>query len=67
MGQGSTSAIIWAVVAILIMAWILGWFLVPDVGSLLHILIIVAVIIIIVNVLGLLGGHSTKTTTTTRN
>ena len=66
MSHGSTNTILWAIVAIIILAWLIGWLVIPTVGSLIHVLIVIAVIIIIVNVLGLLGGHG-KTTTTTQS
>jgi len=68
MGQGSVNVIIWAIVAIIVLAWLIGWLVVPSVGSLIHVLIVIAVIIIIVNILGLFSrsrsGESTTTTTT---
>jgi hypothetical protein len=69
MSHGSTNTIIWAIVAIIILAWLIGWIYIPTIGSLIHLLIVIAVIIIIVNVLGLLGGSRAGhgTTTTTQN
>ena len=67
MSHGSTSTIIWAIVAIIILAWLIGWLYIPTVGSLIHVLIIIAVIIIIVNVLGLAGSRGGHTTTTTQS
>ena len=65
--SSSVNAIIWAIVAIIVLAWLIGWLVIPTVGSLIHVLIIIAVVIIIVNVLGLAGSRGHGTTTTTKS
>ena len=67
MSQGSIKTILWAVVAILILTWLLGWYFIPDITAFYHILIVVAVIIIILNVWGLFGRGNRTTTTTTKD
>ncbi len=40
---------LWTIVVILLILWLLGAFVVPVGGSLIHILLVIAVIVIIVN------------------
>jgi hypothetical protein len=40
---------LWTIVVILLVLWLLGAFVVPVGGSLIHILLVIAVIVIIVN------------------
>ncbi len=56
MAHGSPSAIVWAIVVILVAAWLLGWLYIPSLGFLIHLVLVLAIIVIIVNLLGLLGG-----------
>jgi len=39
--------IVWLIVVILVIGWLVGYFAFPDVGGLLHILLVVAVILIL--------------------
>jgi hypothetical protein len=40
-----------AIVVILILAWLLGWIALPNVGGLIHILLVVAIIVVIIRLL----------------
>jgi uncharacterized protein DUF5670 len=40
---------LWTIVVILLVLWLLGAFVVPVGGSLIHILLVIAIIVIIVN------------------
>ena len=40
---------LWTIVVILLILWLLGAFVVPIGGSLIHILLVIAIIVIIVN------------------
>jgi len=40
-----------AIIVILILAWLLGWIALPNVGGLIHILLVVAIIVVIVRLL----------------
>lgn len=39
--------IVWLIVVLLIIGWLVGYFAFPDIGSLIHILLVLAVIAII--------------------
>ena len=39
--------IIWLIVVLLIIGWLVGYFAFPDIGSIIHILLVIAVIAII--------------------
>jgi hypothetical protein len=45
----SLSSILWAIVVILVILWLLGWFVVKVGGGLIHVLIVVAVIVLLYN------------------
>jgi hypothetical protein len=40
-----------AIIVILILAWLLGWIALPNVGGLIHILLVVAIIVVIIRLL----------------
>ncbi len=39
--------IIWLIIVLLIIGWLVGYFAFPDIGSIIHILLVIAVIAII--------------------
>ncbi len=39
--------IIWLIIVLLIIGWLIGYFAFPDLGSIIHILIVIAVIMLI--------------------
>ena len=39
--------IIWPIIVLLIIGWLVGYFAFPDIGSIIHILLVIAVIAII--------------------
>jgi hypothetical protein len=41
----------WTIVIILVLLWLLGFFALPGVGSLIHILLVIAVIVVIYRLL----------------
>jgi hypothetical protein len=41
------SDIVWLIVVILVIGWLIGFFAFPDVGGILHILLVIAVILIL--------------------
>jgi hypothetical protein len=45
------SDIIWLIVVILVIGWLVGFFAFPNVGGLLHILLVIAVILILYKLL----------------
>ena len=47
-GQAMLSNVLWGVVALLVLLWLLGW-LVGNVGSVIHLLLVLAVIVLLYN------------------
>ena len=47
-GQAMLSSVLWGVVALLVLMWLLGW-LVGNVGSAIHLLLVLAVIVLLYN------------------
>lgn len=43
--------LVWLIIVLLIIGWLIGFFAFPDLGSLIHILIVIAVILIIYKLL----------------
>lgn len=43
--------VFWAIVAILVILWLVGFFALPGVGALIHILLVIAVIIVVYRLL----------------
>lgn len=43
--------LVWLIVVLLIIGWLIGYFAFPDLGSIIHILIVIAVIMIIYKLL----------------
>jgi hypothetical protein len=43
--------VFWAIVVILVILWLVGFFALPGVGALIHILLVIAVIIIVYRLL----------------
>ena len=43
--------LVWLIIVLLIIGWLVGFFAFPDLGSLIHILIVIAVILIIYKLL----------------
>jgi len=43
--------IVWLIVVILVIGWLVGFFAFPDVGGILHILLVIAVILILYKLL----------------
>lgn len=43
--------LIWLIIVLLIIGWLIGYFAFPDLGSIIHILIVLAVILIIYKLL----------------
>jgi hypothetical protein len=41
----------WAIVVILVILWLLGWWAIPSLGSLIHILLVIALIVIVYRLL----------------
>jgi hypothetical protein len=46
----SLANVLWAVVVILVVLWLLGW-LVGNVGSFIHVLLVIAVLVLLYNLL----------------
>lgn len=43
--------IIWLIIVLLVIGWLVGYFAFPDLGSIIHILIVIAVIMLIYNLI----------------
>lgn len=43
--------LVWLIIVLLIIGWLIGYFAFPDLGSIIHILIVIAVILIIYKLL----------------
>ncbi len=43
--------LIWLIVVLLVIGWLVGYFAFPDLGSIIHILIVVAVILVLYKLL----------------
>jgi hypothetical protein len=43
--------VFWAIVAILVILWLIGFFALPGIGALIHILLVIAVIIVVYRLL----------------
>ena len=43
--------LVWLIIVLLIIGWLIGFFAFPDLGSLIHILVVIAVILIIYKLL----------------
>jgi hypothetical protein len=41
----------WAIVVILVILWLLGWWAIPSLGSLIHILLVIALVVIVYRLL----------------
>jgi hypothetical protein len=39
------------IVVLLVLMWLVGWIAIPNVGSLIHILLVVAIVVVIIRVL----------------
>jgi len=39
------------IVVLLVLMWLLGWFALPNVGGLIHLLLVVAIVVVIIRVL----------------
>jgi hypothetical protein len=53
------SGILWAVIAILVVLWLLGWLVVHVGGGLIHLLLVIAVIVLLYNLF--VGARSRRT------
>jgi Flp pilus assembly protein TadB len=58
-GEETMAGILWAVVAILVVLWLIGFVVLHVSGALIHLLLIIAVIVLLYNLF--VGGRSRRT------